>query len=187
MKQLFQAPFTDVNPNGRVPAIHDPNTDISLWESGAIVSYLIDQYDKDNKISYPSSDMVNYHKANQWLHFQVSGQGPYFGQSVWFRKYHSEMIPSAQERYKNEVKRVSAVLDSHLKSTGQPFLTGDKCTYADLAFVPWMNMLGSMVNDKEDNDKMNEELPNYKKWRDALFAREAVKTALDKREQAIAQ
>ena len=131
--------------------------------------------------------MVNYHKANQWLHFQVSGQGPYFGQSVWFRKYHSEMIPSAQERYKNEVKRVSAVLDSHLKSTGQPFLTGDKCTYADLAFVPWMNMLGSMVNDKEDNDKMNEELPNYKKWRDALFAREAVKTALDKREQAIAQ
>ena len=131
--------------------------------------------------------MVNYHTANQWLHFQASGQGPYFGQSVWFRNYHGESVPSAKERYVNEVKRVSTVLDSHLKSTGKAFLTGDKCTYADLAFVPWMNMLGSMVNDKEDNEKMNEELPHYKKWLDTLFARESVKTALAKREEAMAQ
>ena len=25
-------PFISVNPNGRVPAIKDPNTDITLWE-----------------------------------------------------------------------------------------------------------------------------------------------------------
>lgn len=36
-------PFTKLNPNGRVPAIEDPNTGIVLWESGAIIEYLIDQ------------------------------------------------------------------------------------------------------------------------------------------------
>lgn len=34
---LKAKPYTDVNPNGRVPAIEDPNYGITLWESGAIV------------------------------------------------------------------------------------------------------------------------------------------------------
>lgn len=34
---LKQKPYTDVNPNGRIPAIVDPNHNITLWESGAIV------------------------------------------------------------------------------------------------------------------------------------------------------
>lgn len=29
---LKKDPYTSVNPNGRVPAIHDPNTGITLWE-----------------------------------------------------------------------------------------------------------------------------------------------------------
>ena len=183
---FHQAPFTDVNPNGRVPAIHDPNTGVTLWESGAIVTYLVEQYDKENKVSYPSSEMAQKHVANQWLHFQASGQGPYFGQSVWFRNFHAEKIPSAIERYEKEVKRVSAVLDCHLKKSGTAYLTGDKCTYADLAFVPWFVMMEPMVLGKENNDQLNEELPHYKKWLDALFEREAVKTAIAKRAEAMA-
>ena len=41
MSEMKKTPFTDVNPNGRVPAIEDPNTGITLWESGAIIQYLI--------------------------------------------------------------------------------------------------------------------------------------------------
>ena len=182
----MQAPFTDVNPNGRVPAIHDPNTDVTLWESGAIVTYLVDQYDKEHKISYPSSEVALKHTANQWLHFQASGQGPYFGQSVWFRNFHGEKIPSAIERYENEVKRVSTVIDNHLEKTGTLYLTGDKCTYADLAFLPWINMMETMVLGKENNDKLNNDLPHYKEWADALFDRAAVKTAFAKRDEAMA-
>jgi glutathione S-transferase len=37
LEGLKQQPYTDVNPNGRVPAIEDPNHGITLWESGAIV------------------------------------------------------------------------------------------------------------------------------------------------------
>jgi hypothetical protein len=29
----------------------------------------------------------------------VSGQGPYYGQAVWFTKYHPEAVQSARERY----------------------------------------------------------------------------------------
>ena len=62
-------------------AIKDPNTGIVLWESAAIISYLIDTYDKDNKLNYTSSP-EKYH-LQQWSYFQASGQGPYFGQLAW--------------------------------------------------------------------------------------------------------
>ncbi|KAK5945432.1 glutathione S- transferase, nitrogen catabolite repression regulator [Knufia obscura] len=63
--------FTKINVNGRLPAIEDPNTDITLWESGAIIQYLVDQYDKDGKISYKMSP--EKHLTQQWLAFQISG------------------------------------------------------------------------------------------------------------------
>lgn len=66
--------YTKVNPNGRLPAIIDPNTGITLWESGAIILYLIDQYDKEGKISY--STAPERYQCQQWLMFQVSGESP---------------------------------------------------------------------------------------------------------------
>lgn len=73
--------YLAVNPNGRLPAIYDPNTDLTLWESGAIVEYLVETYDKDNKISFPKGSNDSY-LTKQWLYFQTTGQGPYFGQAV---------------------------------------------------------------------------------------------------------
>ena len=41
---MTKAPYeTDICVNGRVPAIEDPNTGVVIWESGAIVEYLVDQ------------------------------------------------------------------------------------------------------------------------------------------------
>jgi glutathione S-transferase len=170
-----QPPFnTEINPNGRVPAIHDPNTDLKLWESGAIISYLISQYDKDNKLSYKADDLANSQHSNQWLHFQMSGQGPYFGQAVWFQNYHSEKIPSAIERYQKEVDRVCGVLDAHLAAAGTPYLVGDLCTYADLSFVPWFNML-TMILGEDGNKALEKKLPHYAAWYSKLCERESVK------------
>lgn len=47
---LKQKPYTDVNPNGRVPAIEDPNHGVTLWESGAIV-----------QVSPPPSKPLQHH------------------------------------------------------------------------------------------------------------------------------
>ena len=63
-------------------AIKDPNTGITLWESGAIVSYLIDTYDKEHKLAYTTTP--EKYLLEQWSYFQASGQGPYFGQCAWY-------------------------------------------------------------------------------------------------------
>lgn len=61
--------FTAVNPNGRMPAIHDPNTNLTLWESGAIIEYLIEKYDTKYTLSFePNSNEAWL--AKQWLYFQ---------------------------------------------------------------------------------------------------------------------
>lgn len=78
MSTLKKEPFVKVNPNGRVPAIEDPNTGVTLWESGAIVEYLVQEYDKSEKLHYKTSP--EKYITQQWLHFQMSGQGPYYGQ-----------------------------------------------------------------------------------------------------------
>lgn len=36
--KVKQEPYTSVNPNGRVPAIQDPNTGITLWEVSLIAA-----------------------------------------------------------------------------------------------------------------------------------------------------
>lgn len=62
---------------------------------------------------------------------------PYFGQAAWFQKFHSEKIPSAIERYDNEIKRVFGVLESVLAERSSEYLVGDKATVADLVFITW--------------------------------------------------
>jgi glutathione S-transferase len=65
----------------KILAIEDPNTDVTIWESGAIIQYLVNQYDTEKRLHYDTLKEQNL--CNQWLMFQVSGQGPYFGQCTW--------------------------------------------------------------------------------------------------------
>jgi glutathione S-transferase len=51
-------------------------------QSCQIIEYLIDRYDTSANLTYTSSPEKYYVK--QWLMFQVSGQGPYFGQGYWY-------------------------------------------------------------------------------------------------------
>ena len=62
---------------------------------------------------------------------------PYFGQAVWFMRYHPEKVPTAVERYQKETIRVISVLDGVLAKSPSGWLVGGKPTVADLSFVPW--------------------------------------------------
>jgi len=167
--EVKKKPFTDINPNGRVPAIEDPNTDLTLWESGAIITYLVEQYDTSHKLTHTT--LNEKHLVNQWLHFQTSGQGPYYGQMGWFNVLHEEKIPSAITRYKNEVLRVLTVLDGVLKD--RDWLVGDKMTIADMAFVPWNDRLDDLL--VQPLDETYHGLPHVRAWHERMAGRPAWK------------
>ncbi|KAL1999627.1 hypothetical protein VTN02DRAFT_4261 [Thermoascus thermophilus] len=170
--EMKQPPYEKININGRVPAIEDPNTGITLWESGAIIEYLVETYDKEKNISFTAGTSDYFH-AKQWLHYQMSGQGPYFGQAVWFTMYHPEKLQSARERYVNEVRRVSGVINRALE--GKEWLVGGKYTYADVAFFPWFDLVSWFAGDKIDIAK---EFPNLSAWLEKIKARPAVAKVL---------
>lgn len=176
-KDMKKEPFESINPNGRVPAIEDPNTGITLWESGAIIEYLVDTYDKENKISFANGSK-DFYLAKQWLHFQMSGQGPYFGQAVWFTRFHPEKLQSAIDRYTKEVHRVTGVLDRALQ--GKQFLVGDKFSYVDAAFVPWYLIAPAAL------EFDMEEFPNAKEWLKRVQERGAIAKSIQDRTNSIA-
>ncbi|KAL8279323.1 hypothetical protein RQP46_008360 [Phenoliferia psychrophenolica] len=127
--------FLALNPNGRIPALVDHAAGFTIWESDAIMVYLVETYDKKNLISFPGAK----EKAQtlQWLFFQASGQGAYFGQAAHFKMFAPEKIPYGIERYTKEVARVCSVLNDVLSK--QAFLVGDHVSIADLSFIPWNN------------------------------------------------
>ncbi|MCJ1245725.1 hypothetical protein MMC30_002929 [Trapelia coarctata] len=150
-------------------AITDPNTNLTIWETGAIIAYLVDTYDKEEKITY--SCFPEKFELIRWAFFQASGQAPFFSQAAWFNIWHHEKLHSAQARYSNELKRVVGVLNNGLK--GRNWLVGDKCTYADLAF-------SSMNNNTECSLKGGpvewdiKEFPDFEHWMDAMEKRPSV-------------
>lgn len=104
----------------------------------------------------------------------ASGQGPYYGQAVWFTKFHPEQIESAKERYYNEIKRVTSVLEGHLakqpRGVDGPWLVGGKFSYVDLAFVPWQHMMMVLLPGTIDLS----EFTVVKDWMDRMMARKAI-------------
>ncbi|KAF2837143.1 glutathione S-transferase [Patellaria atrata CBS 101060] len=173
-EDLKKEPYESVNPNGRLPAIFDPNTDVTLFESGAIIEYLVETYDKEGKFTYTTSPEKYLLKS--WLAFQISGQGPYFGQAAWFMFFHPEKLPSVIERYQNEIKRVIGVFERHFKRKGTEYLVGDKVTYVDLAFIPWNSGIsGFLVKDWD----WRSEHPLTAAWHEKLMSRPAVKKILE--------
>ncbi|KZO98677.1 glutathione S-transferase [Calocera viscosa TUFC12733] len=169
------AAYTKYNPNGRIPAIIDhKNSDFVIWESGAILLYLVDKYDPEHKIS--ASTELDKYRQTQWLFFQTSGQGPYFGQAGYFLVIHPEKIPSAIERYMKEIKRVWGVLDGVLKE--REWLVGDHMTIADTAFITWNESGKGMFMMSQEGYDFEKEYPALAKWHNAMINRPKIKNLL---------
>lgn len=113
----------------------------------------------------------------------MSGQGPYYGQKAWFSFFHPEKnLTSVLERYSNEIKRVVGVIDRHLKKQGTEYLVGDKCTFADLAFVMWHQTMPRLV----DGWDYQTEAPTFHAWNERLQSRPAVKKIFEEKAKATA-
>ncbi|RDX42822.1 glutathione S-transferase [Lentinus brumalis] len=168
-----QSPHVDYNPNGRIPTLIDhKNEDFVLWESNAILLYLAEKYDSEKRLTV--TDEKERHVLNQWLFFQASGQGPYFGQYFWFARYHPEKVPSAVERYQKEAARAVGVLDGVLAKSPSGWLLGGKFTITDLSFFPWNQAaVAYILKDFEGGDL--QQFPNFCAWHEKVAARNSVK------------
>lgn len=66
--------YLALNPNGRIPTLIDhSNGDFTVFESNAILTYLVEKYDVGHAISAESPE--GKIQQLQWLFFQGTGQG----------------------------------------------------------------------------------------------------------------
>jgi GSH-dependent disulfide-bond oxidoreductase len=134
--------FLSLNPNGKIPAILDPNgpdgRPFGLFESGAILVYLAD---KTGQLM--PEDRAGRYQTLQWLMFQMSGIGPMFGQLGFFNKFGGKGYEDKRprDRYVVESRRLLGVLEHRLGEG--TWLMGDAYTIADVATFPWVrNLIG---------------------------------------------
>ncbi|GAA6037598.1 hypothetical protein JCM8097_006133 [Rhodosporidiobolus ruineniae] len=173
--------FLKITPNGRIPALVDhQNNDFTIWESKAILQYLVEKYDKERKFTVGTSPEEQAILL-QWLFFQASGQGPYFGQAAHFKMFAPEKIPYGIERYAKETARVLGVLELVLSK--QEYLVGGKLTIADISFISWNNFaFHALLPEGVDGKK---EFPSTWAWHEKLTQLPYVAEALKEREEVV--
>lgn len=167
--------FRSINPNQRIPALTDTHPSdgkpIHIFESGSIMQYLVDRYDTTHKISYPRGTR-EWIETNNWLFFLNAGIGPMQGQANHFFRYtSSDPIPYAISRYQNETRRLYSVLETHLSTTRNDYLVGNKCTIADIAHWGWVTLARWALGGEPHPASPLDEFPYLKAWEERMLAR----------------
>ncbi|MGC8517437.1 MAG: glutathione S-transferase N-terminal domain-containing protein [Steroidobacteraceae bacterium] len=136
------AEFRSLNPNGKIPAILDPEgpdgAPLALFESGAILLYLAQKCGQ-----FLPAKAAARHRVIQWLMFQIGGIGPMFGQLGYFHRFAGRELEDTRprERYASESRRLLGVLEGELG--GRDWIGGDEYSIADMAIFPWIrNLIG---------------------------------------------
>jgi GST-like protein len=169
--EQFSPEFLKIAPNNKIPAIVDPDGPggpLTLFESGAILTYLAEKHGQ----FLPLSGAERY-KVQEWLHWQIGGLGPMLGQYGFFAKRSAVRNPGATERFFHEMQRLFGVLDRRL---GEVEYLGGDYSIADMACYPWMSVatgfladfLGETLADKA----------NIHRWMETLAARPAVQRGM---------
>lgn len=167
--------FLSLNPNGKIPAILDPDgpggKPLALFESGAILIYLAE---KTGKLL--PTDPAERYQTIQWIMFQMGGMGPTFGQVGFFNRFAGKAWEDKRplERYVAESARLLKVIDDRLE--GRDWIMGDY-TIADIAMLGWVRQLIEMY---EARDLVGyDALSNVPAWLARGLARPAVQRGLE--------
>lgn len=168
--------FLSLNPNGKIPAILDPNgpggKPLALFESGAILVYLAEKTGQ-----FLPTDPVARYETLQWVFFQMAAVGPMFGQLGFFHKFAGREYEDKRplERYRAESERLLGVLETRL--TGRDWIMGDDYTIADIALLGWVR---GLVGFYGAGDLVHyEKLKAVPAWLERGLARPAVQRGLE--------
>lgn len=165
----FGSDFVDINPNSKIPALLDKNngSPIHIFESGAILMYLAEKFDK-----FIPKDTKSKTQMMSWLFWQM-GSAPYLGGGFGhFYAYAPEKFKYPIDRFTMETKRQLDVLNKHLAKN--EYFAGNDYSIADMAIFPWYGALvkGKLYDAAEFLSV--HEYKNVLRWADQLIKRETV-------------
>ncbi|MFC4276870.1 glutathione S-transferase family protein [Achromobacter aloeverae] len=162
--EQHQPGYRKINPNGKIPAIVDHDARMTVFESGAILTYLSAKTGCLQPARY--ADQV---RIQQWLHFQVGGIGPMLGQLWWFRHGSRTDNREAIDRYHREALRLYDVVDRRLGES--EFIATSAYSIADIAAYSWLRTWEEL-----DLDIMP--YVHVQRWLDDINQRPAVRRAI---------
>ncbi len=165
----FGSGFVDINPNSKIPALVDRSgtKPISIFESGAILTYLAEKF----SVLLPTAQPERAETLS-WLFWQM-GSAPFVGGGFGhFYAYAPEKYEYPINRFAMEAKRQLDVLDRRLAT--HKYIAGENYTIADIAIWPWYGALvkGWLYNAAEFLSV--HEYKNVIRWADEVYARPAV-------------
>jgi GST-like protein len=168
--------FLALNPNGKIPAILDPNgpggKPLALFESGAILIYLAEKTGR-----FLPADPAGRYETLQWVMWQMAALGPMFGQLGFFHKFAGAAYEDKRprERYAAESKRLLGVLERRLE--GRDWIMGSDYSIADIATLGWVRNLIGFYGAADLVDYAA--LRNVPAWLERGLARPAVQRGLE--------
>jgi GSH-dependent disulfide-bond oxidoreductase len=174
--ESWEPEFLSLNPNGKIPAIIDPNgpggKPLGLFESGAILLYLAE---KTGQLL--PTDAARRYETMQWVFFQMAFVGPMFGQLGYFFKFAGREIEDKRplNRYRDEAKRLLRVLETRLD--GRQWIMDDEYTIADISLLGWVRNLVGFYGAGEIVEY--DALTKVPAWLERCLARPAVQRGLE--------
>jgi glutathione S-transferase len=164
-KSMRTPEYLKVHPLGRVPAVEDG--DLTIFESGAIVQYVLNKYGDGAMV--PTSSSPNYPTYLQWLHYAEGMIMPQINIIV----VETIFLPEERRNQTNVdratklLNRMLTAVDMHLQDrkflagefSGADIMTGHACIVS--------GRLGADISDK----------PNVAAYIDRLEARPALQKA----------
>ena len=106
----------------------DKENNQTIFESGAILLYLANKYNK-------FLNKKNYWDVMQWLFFQMAYVGPMLGQAHQYLFYHPGKSKFAEEKSKDYTQHIYKILNERLSKNNY---ICENYSIADIAIWPWI-------------------------------------------------
>jgi GST-like protein len=170
-KEQKQPWFLKLNPQGRIPVIHDDDglggQPVTVFESGAILIYLAEKSGR----FLPTEPRARA-EVMKWLMFTSTHLTFTAMQVHWqVRLREKGKIHALLDVWQEENERVYGVYDLGL-ADGRRFLAGDEYSIADIAAYPWIYRWRMQEVSLPGMVRLHE-------WFERVGARAAVKCGLD--------
>jgi GST-like protein len=159
--------YLDLNPNGKIPTLVDVDSElgrVEVFESGAILQYLAEKYRRFMPLALGGRRA----EVLSWLHWQVGGPGPIFGQLHHFAS-DGNRNDAAYRHFEKETKRLIDVLDRGLDNREY---VAEEYSIADIAIYPWFEAI------THDHASLFDGAKNVREWLHRVGKREAVKRGM---------